>query len=169
MMWCLGFAVTALVTSAKLLLCRAQLVPRWVTICGYTVLVCNQLLRPSQPHTISWDGKWVPTTEQWQCFGLVSRWTCVTDRALHGYEHLCPSPSVPVKLRSVPVEPCPHPHPSPQKLFLSVSPFPWVLSFSQPRPHHIRSLRCWQITRLFSSLKTVNSDWKIENKMQYSH
>ena len=32
---------------------QTRLVLRWVTVCGHTVLVCNQPLRPTQPPNLS--------------------------------------------------------------------------------------------------------------------
>jgi len=46
-----GLVVAVLVTSSKLR--RAQLVLRWVTVHGCTVLVCNQSLMPTQLPTLS--------------------------------------------------------------------------------------------------------------------
>jgi len=43
------------VTSTKLLLRRARLVPRW-TACGYTVLRCSHPPRPTQPSNLSETG-----------------------------------------------------------------------------------------------------------------
>jgi len=46
-----GLVITALVTLGQV-----QLVLRWFTVCGYTVLVCNQLLRPTLPSSLSGIG-----------------------------------------------------------------------------------------------------------------
>jgi len=37
----------------KITLRQARLLLRWVNICWYTVLICNQPLRPTQPPTLS--------------------------------------------------------------------------------------------------------------------
>jgi len=60
---------------------------RWVTVYGYTVLVCSQPLRLTQPQ---WDGKWVPGKRQWcvsgkVTVGLTSHWLCITDSARYIY------------------------------------------------------------------------------------
>jgi len=71
------------------------------------------------------------------------------------YSYPYPSPSV-----------CPQP--SPFKLVpIPICPTE-VISILIPNicsTHHTRSLKCWQITRLYLNLKTVNEDCKIENKM----
>ena len=50
--WWRGIQVTVFGVSTKLFWCRAWLVLKWRTICGYTILVCNQLPRPTQPSTL---------------------------------------------------------------------------------------------------------------------
>ena len=40
----------------KVTLRRAQLVLRWVSICNYTIMVCNRPLRPTRPLTLCGAG-----------------------------------------------------------------------------------------------------------------
>ena len=52
--WQSGTVVTALIKNVTL--CQVWLVPRWVNICMYTILACNQPLRPTQPPTpVGWE------------------------------------------------------------------------------------------------------------------
>jgi len=52
----LGHFVTFVGRIDQVTLHRARLVLRWVTICGYTVLKCNQPLRPTQLPTHTGTG-----------------------------------------------------------------------------------------------------------------
>jgi len=73
--------VAALATLTKLLLHWIHLVLRWMTIYGYTVMVCKQPLRPTQPPALRGTGNEYQSRAILLCGweGRASNWQCITD------------------------------------------------------------------------------------------
>jgi len=81
-MWWLGLEVMALITSTKLLYVKSNSVLRWVTVCGYVILVCNShsgqldLLLLAGCEMSTGQGQWLYCMAGKVTVCLSSRWPC---------------------------------------------------------------------------------------------